>query len=304
MNILTKARNTLFGATQPKNPHSLDNLKYLCGILQRNTTVSDANRDLLTETLRSISEILIWGDQHDSSVFDYFLERGMLIYFLNYMRQKNGRYICVQILQTLNILFENIRNETSLYYLLSNNHVNNIILHKFDFSDEEITAYYISFLKTLSLKLNKHSINFFYNEKNNDFPLYVEAIKFFNHPETMVRIAVRTLTLNVYKVPDPTMHRFILDCTATEYFSNFVWFIRNHILDFDSLIRNNRDINNRGQLISSLEEYLDHIHYLQDIFLLNVDSLNNVLKDQLMNRLLIPVYMFSLIKRDKFSRVK
>ncbi len=38
----------------------------------------------------------------------------MLIYFLTYMRQKNGRYICVQSLQTLNILFENIRDETSL----------------------------------------------------------------------------------------------------------------------------------------------------------------------------------------------
>ncbi len=57
-------------------------------------------------------------------------------------------------------------------------------------------------------------------------------------------------------------------------------------------------------MTSSLEEYLDHLHYLQDIFLLNVDSLNNVLKDQMMNRLLIPVYVFSLIKRDKFSRVK
>lgn len=30
------------------------------------------------------------------------------------MKQKYGRYICVQLLQTLNILFENIRNETSL----------------------------------------------------------------------------------------------------------------------------------------------------------------------------------------------
>ncbi|UJR15268.1 hypothetical protein I4U23_002222 [Adineta vaga] len=304
MDLFTRARNTLFGATQPRNPHSIENLKYLYGVLHRNPTVSDVNRDLLIETLRSISEILIWGDQHDSSVFDYFLENGTLIYFLNYMRQKNGRYICVQILQTLNILFENIRNETSLYYLLSNNHVDSIILHKFDFSDEEITAYYISFLKTLSLKLNKHSIHFFYNERNSDFPLYVEAIKFFNHPETMVRIAVRTLTLNVYKVPDPAMHRFILDCTATEYFSNLVWFVRNHVLDFDHLVRNNREINNRGQLTSSLEEYLDHIHYIQDIFLLNVHSLNNVLKEQLMNRLLIPVYVFSLIKRDKFSRVK
>jgi protein CLEC16A len=63
-------------------------------------------------------------------------------------------------------------------------------------------------------------------------------------------------------------------------------------------------ISNRGRITFSLEEYLDHIHYLQDIFLLNVDSLNNVLKEQLMNRLLIPVYVFSLIKRDKFSRVK
>lgn len=48
-------------------------------------------------------------------------------------------------------------------YLLSNNHVNSIIVHKFDFSDEEVMAYYISFLKTLSLKLNVHTVNFFYN---------------------------------------------------------------------------------------------------------------------------------------------
>jgi len=51
-----------------------------------------------------------------------------------------------------------------LDYLLSNNHVNCIIVHKFDFSDEEVMAYYISFLKTMSLKLNVHTIHFFFNE--------------------------------------------------------------------------------------------------------------------------------------------
>ena len=51
-----------------------------------------------------------------------------------------------------------------LDYLLSNNHVNCIIVHKFDFSDEEVMAYYISFLKTMSLKLNIHTIHFFFNE--------------------------------------------------------------------------------------------------------------------------------------------
>lgn len=44
----------------------------------------------------------------------------MLSFFLRYLRQKSGRYICVQLLQTLNILFENISNETSLckYYFI------------------------------------------------------------------------------------------------------------------------------------------------------------------------------------------
>lgn len=44
--------------------------RYLCGVLNRNPIVSDANRDTLIETLRFISEILIWGDQNDSSVFE------------------------------------------------------------------------------------------------------------------------------------------------------------------------------------------------------------------------------------------
>lgn len=119
----------------------------------------------------------------------------MITFFLHYMKQKYGRYICVQLLQTLNILFENIRNETSLCkrilkvlinykessinkffslvdFLLSNNHINNIILNKFDFSDEEVMAYYISFLKTLSLKLNSHSIHFFFNEVKIDDIFY------------------------------------------------------------------------------------------------------------------------------------
>ena len=44
----------------------------------------------------------------------FFLEKNMLSFFLRYLQQRCGRYICVQLLQTLNILFENIRNETSL----------------------------------------------------------------------------------------------------------------------------------------------------------------------------------------------
>ncbi|XP_071300336.1 protein CLEC16A isoform X3 [Agelaius tricolor] len=279
--------------------HSLDHLKYMYHILSKNTIVTDHNRNLLVETIRSITEILIWGDQNDSSVFDFFLEKNMFEFFLNILRQKSGRYVCVQLLQTLNILFENISHETSLYYLLSNNHVNSIIVHKFDFSDEEIMAYYISFLKTLSLKLNNHTVHFFYNEHTNDFALYTEAIKFFNHPESMVRIAVRTITLNVYKVDNQPMLHYIRDKTAVPYFSNLVWFIGSHVIELDNCVQTDEEHRNRGKLSDLVAEHLDHLHYLNDILIINCEFLNDVLTDHLLNRLFLPLYVYSLVNQDK-----
>uniref|UniRef100_A0A8C3J8D5 C-type lectin domain containing 16A n=1 Tax=Calidris pygmaea TaxID=425635 RepID=A0A8C3J8D5_9CHAR len=279
--------------------HSLDHLKYMYHVLTKNTTVTDHNRNLLVETIRSITEILIWGDQNDSSVFDFFLEKNMFVFFLNILRQKSGRYVCVQLLQTLNILFENISHETSLYYLLSNNYVNSIIVHKFDFSDEEIMAYYISFLKTLSLKLNNHTVHFFYNEHTNDFALYTEAIKFFNHPESMVRIAVRTITLNVYKVDNQPMLHYIRDKTAVPYFSNLVWFIGSHVIELDDCVQTDEEHRNRGKLSDLVAEHLDHLHYLNDILIINCEFLNDVLTDHLLNRLFLPLYVYSLVNQDK-----
>ncbi|XP_076337258.1 protein CLEC16A-like isoform X2 [Tachypleus tridentatus] len=287
---------------KPKNPHSIEHLKYLHHLFSKNQVVTEQNKALLVETLRSIAEILIWGDQNDSTVFDFFLEKNMLSFFLQIMKQKCGRYVCVQLLQTLNILFENIRNETSLYYLLSNNHINSIIVHKFDFSDEEVMAYYISFLKTLSLKLNTHTINFFYNEHTNDFPLYTEAIKFFNHSESMVCIAVRTITLNIFKVQDKAMLKFIRDKTAAPYFSNLAWFIGSHVLELDICVR--MEPEHQSRLPGFVAEHLDHLHYLNDILCLQIDDLNDVLTDHFLNRLLVPLYVYSLINRGQHSQIE
>lgn len=102
--------------------------------------MTEANKNLLVETFRSIAEILIWGDQNDSRVFEcvtyhpvavtlsvsilsllcsFFLEKNMQQFFLKTLSQKCGRFVCLQLLQTLSILFENIRNETSICELTS-----------------------------------------------------------------------------------------------------------------------------------------------------------------------------------------
>lgn len=58
-------------AWYPCTKHVFSLNRYLHSLLCKNQTVTEANRSLLVETLRSISEILIWGDQNDSSVFEW-----------------------------------------------------------------------------------------------------------------------------------------------------------------------------------------------------------------------------------------
>jgi len=54
--------------------------------------------------------------------------------------------------------------------------------------------------------------------------------------------------------------------------------------------------NSRGRLSDLVAEHLDHLHYLNDILCLDIDALNEVLTDHLLNRLFIPLYVYSLIE--------
>lgn len=45
---------------------------------------------------------------------------------------------CLQVLQTLSILIQNLRNQQTVYYLFSNNHINEIVSMRFDFDDDEV----------------------------------------------------------------------------------------------------------------------------------------------------------------------
>ena len=66
------------------------------------------------ESVRAIAEIVIWGDQNDPSVFEFFMEKDLLRLFEHILLCDAGAYVNTQVLQTLSILIENISNEPSL----------------------------------------------------------------------------------------------------------------------------------------------------------------------------------------------
>ena len=137
--------------------------------------------------------------------------------------------VAVQLLQSLSILVQNTRRETSIYYLFSNNYINDLMeLKQFDYGvDEEVLAWYISFLKAISIRLNERTIQFFVSdaaEAGHDsaggkrrgdatsgsasslvpaaFSLYTQVIRYVQHQDSMVRAAARVATLNVFQVND------------------------------------------------------------------------------------------------------
>lgn len=69
---------------------------------------------------------------------------------------------------------------------------------------------YVSFIKSVALCLNENSIQFFYNAKMKHFPLLLMAQRFANHPETMVRNAVRIINLTVFKINDKKLNDELL----------------------------------------------------------------------------------------------
>uniref|UniRef100_A0A7S3YCX4 FPL domain-containing protein n=1 Tax=Lotharella globosa TaxID=91324 RepID=A0A7S3YCX4_9EUKA len=283
---------------KPRKKFSLENLKYLHQQLLKNLVVTKKNQNVIVEVLRQMAELMIWGDKHNPSFFDFFCEKNILKNCIEILGQKCEKSVKVQIIQSLSILLQNTHSETAVFYLLSNNYINDLIVHKFDFSDEGLLAYYISFLKTLSLKLNPQTIQFFFNEKAQDFPLYTEAIKFFNHNEQMVRIAVRTLTLNVYKVDYEPCQSFILNRSAVPYFSNLVHYIVDQAKHIQKLMETSTYLNSR-KVNESVANQIDLYYYIQDIFDLGKDfkkdALGNTLMDQLLAHFVLPVLIGSLL---------
>eukprot|EP00741_Cyanophora_paradoxa_P021463 tig00021352_g20719.t2 len=293
----------LFGA-RPRDKFSLENLQYLYNTLVRNPIINDANREAIVETLRTISELLIWGDQHNSNFFDFFLEKNMLSFFAKIVSQPNaGKTAKVQVLQTLSILIQNLTNETSVYYILSNNHVNDLITQDgFDYSDEETIAYYISFLKTLSLQLNKNTIQFFFSQKHNSFALYSQALRFFGHDESMVRAAVRTITLQVFKVEDRAVRNFLLSPGPAQYFSQLVLYmysLSRRLDEFYSRLQHGAMLKSEkegvGVIADLVSEFMNCLYYINDVYLLGVDSINKVLTDNLLQRFLLPLLVGSVL---------
>jgi len=286
-----------------KAAYTIDHLQSLYERLKNIKNGDEQNRDTMVEVIRQITEALIWGEQngHDHDFFDFFCEKNILADFVGVLGlARVPKTVKVQLLQTLSMLVQNIRRDTSLYYLFSNNHVNQLISTQFDWSDEEILGYYISFLKSLALRLNGETIKFFFNERAQQFPLFVEAVRFFGHRDQMVRTAVRTTTLQVFSVEDPVMQRFVLERSSCTYFVHLACHLRELWVRLDQAAARAAPGLGSEQAVAALqdasEQQQDLLMYISDVLGFEQAPLSEALARRILRYALFPALMGSLLR--------
>ncbi|WOL13843.1 hypothetical protein Cni_G22623 [Canna indica] len=299
-----------FAFWRARNRLSLDELRYLTDQLQKVQYLSDVNRDSVIEMLRSIAEVVTYGDQHDPSIFEFFMEKQIMGEFVRILKLSKMTNIALQLLQTISIMIQNLKNEHSIYYIFSNEHINYLITYSFDFRNEELLSYYISFLRAISGRLNKSTISLLVKTKNEEivsFPLYVEAIRFAFHDENMVRIAVRALTLNVYHVGDEYVNKFVVQSPQSDYFSNIVRNFCKRCFNLDDFVaQTSRKLDSSDSsclIYNAVDDVEDNLYYFSDVISSGVPDLGRLLSDNILHLLVFPLLLPSLKKNISGTRL-
>ncbi|XP_047959769.1 protein TRANSPARENT TESTA 9-like isoform X1 [Salvia hispanica] len=279
---------------------SLHELRFIVDQLTKVQVVNEVNKEFVIEALRSIAELITYGDQHDAAYFEFFMEKQVMGECVRILRICESLIVSRQLLQTMSIMIQNLKNDHSIYYMFRNEHVNYLIAYPFDFGNEELLSYYISFLRAISGKLNKDTISLLVKTKIDevvDFPLYVEAIRFAFHEESMIRTAVRTLTLNVYHVGDDTVNRFVSRAPHSDYFLHLIEFFRDRCIHLNTIVSNAKKSQSAelsSSILSAVDEIEDNLYYISDVVSAGIPDVGRSIMDKVLRLLIFPLVLPSL----------
>ena len=249
----------------------------------------DSSTQVLISEVRKVAEIVVFAEQKNAqSVLDMFFERNVIgtlraMVLKEQLEEDERRQwidVQIQVLQTLSILAQSLKHETNLFHFLSQNHINAVISHSFDFQSapEELLAHYVTLLKTVSLRLNRHLCQFFYDARNPEqFPLYDKAVLFFNNDEPLVRAAARSVILMVHRVDDADVDEYI--SRRIDFFEGMCDFIHARFAKLQEIVsRSDFDANWLNKIEAGLSDVMDDYSFLQDVLSLRHERKANIKK--------------------------
>ena len=250
----------------------------------------DKFKDEIINILESITEHLINGDKKDPQIFELFSSLNIVQDLMVIMSKKN-REINIQIIKFFSVLMTNLSEKHIIYFLFNCDFINQQIYEDTEPIEGDYLYYYISFVKSLMLKININTIGIFFHAQTYSFPLLGNCLKFYNHPDSMISNTIRNIFLFILKINHPPCIDYICTLPMLTYFIFISCRLRDEIKTLNKKIKRNK----KEDCMILHEQIISDIMYLQDIFSIGIVKINFILINCIFHFLIVPVICNSLI---------
>ena len=250
----------------------------------------DKLKEELINILESVTEHLINGDKRDPKIFELFCSLNFIQDLKSIMSKKN-REINIQIIKFFSVLMTNLSEKHIIYFLFNCDFINQQIYEDNEPIEGDYLYYYISFVKSLMLKININTIGIFFHAQTYSFPLLGNCLKFYNHPDSMISNTIRNIFLFILKINHPPCIDYICTLPMLTYFIFISCRLRDEIKTLNKKIKRNK----KEDCLILHEQIISDIMYLQDIFSINIVKINFILINCIFHYLILPVICNSII---------
>jgi len=177
---------------------------------------------LLVEGIRRTTEWLVWGERHGKPFTEIFRKHTLFEGFACVLRtEESPKALKVQVLQSMSILMLHMKLDASIDYLLSI--LNPCFEFPPDVEDDEMLPYFVTLLKSLSLRLNPGNMRHCLLDEGGgtalhgrlQLPVLNCALDLVAHADSMVQTAAQTVVLCVLRV-DSAAPRAVAELAVAE----------------------------------------------------------------------------------------
>ena len=283
-----------------KDNVSAINLELICKEFQyiEDSQKIESSDDIICSLISIVGNYLVSAENRkipeEFAIFDTFCCLDFMSEFLK-LSSYDLYKIDLQLIKMLSFLLINIKNKPWLYYLCSNNLLNKIISKDYSKYDDEFLSYYVNFLKSLSLLLDETSIQLFYIEKKNSFPLIENILKFYDHKDSMIRNVVRNTVMNIFRLKNAKIEEYFSKLPSVLYFVKIVNQIKNICFEMKDQINNQ----NNKKMSYLFDDLYDEIIYIDDLLNLNLERINYILINCFFHFFILPILCGSICNENK-----
>ena len=164
--------------------------------------------------------------------------------------------------------------------------------------EEEILNTQVTLMKSIILKIDNETIDYFYDSNINQFTILNKSLKLYDYSESMVRATIKNILLLITKLKKNSLICYLTSFPVALYYPIIIYKFKDTISQLS-----NTNLNKNENIYEYLEEkhgeLFDTILYLNDILFCNITNINFVIINCLLNEIIFPLLNIIISKKKE-----